>query len=91
LNANTCRDVFDRHQTDLTLFGYRRDTLRPEEFIEVYPTLPGHIDRILQITTALRTRSAGAQGDAQAIRGLLQLLVVMSGRVTNLGVRALLS
>ena len=36
--------------------------------------LPGQIDLILQITTALRTRSARAQGDDQAIRGLLQLL-----------------
>ena len=36
--------------------------------------LPGHIDLLLQITTALRTRSARAQGDDQAIRGLLQLL-----------------
>ena len=36
--------------------------------------LPGHIDLLLQITSALRTRSARAQGDDQAIRGLLQLL-----------------
>lgn len=36
--------------------------------------LPGQIDLILQITSALRTRSAHAQGDDQAIRGLLQLL-----------------
>ena len=36
--------------------------------------LPGQIDLILQITSALRTRSARAQGDDQAIRGLLQLL-----------------
>ena len=48
--------------------------MTPEEFIEVYPMLPGQIDLILQITTALRTRSARAQGDDQAIRGLLQLL-----------------
>ena len=45
-----------------------------EEFVEVYPMLPGHVDLLLQITTALRTRSARAQGDDQAIRGLLQLL-----------------
>ena len=36
--------------------------------------LPGQIDLVLQITTALRTRSARAQGDDQAIRGLLQIL-----------------
>src|SRR4249919_1641787 len=35
--------------------------------------LPGQIDLILQMTSALRTRSARAQGDDQAIRGLLQL------------------
>jgi hypothetical protein len=29
----------------------------PDEFVEVYPMLPGHIDLILQITSALRTRS----------------------------------
>ena len=33
-----------------------------------------HIDLLLRITTALRTRSSRAQGDDQAIRGLLQLL-----------------
>jgi len=26
----------------------------PEEFVEVYPMLPGHIDLLLQITSALR-------------------------------------
>ena len=36
--------------------------------------LPGHIDLLLQVTSALRTRSSRAQGDDQAIRGLLQLL-----------------
>jgi hypothetical protein len=36
--------------------------------------LPEQMDLILQITTALRTRSSRAQGDDQAIRGLLQLL-----------------
>ena len=36
--------------------------------------LPGQVDLILAITTALRTRSSRAQGDDQAIRGLLQVL-----------------
>jgi len=36
--------------------------------------LPGQIDLILQLTSALRARSSRAQGDDQAIRGLLQLL-----------------
>ena len=44
------------------------------EFVDVYPMLPGQIELILQITSALRTRSQRAQGDDQAIRGLLQLL-----------------
>jgi len=68
------RTLFDRHRPDLKLFAYGCETVTPEEFIEVYPMLPGQIDLILQITSALRTRSARAQGDDQAIRGLLQLL-----------------
>ena len=59
---------------DLKLFAYGCDSITAEEFVEVYPMLPGHVDLLLQITTALRTRSARAQGDDQAIRGLLQLL-----------------
>jgi hypothetical protein len=42
--------------------------------VEVYPLLPGHIDLLLQITTAMRSRSRRVQGDDQAIRGLLQML-----------------
>lgn len=68
------RDLFAKHRTDLKLFAYRCDEINEEEFVEVYPLLPGHIDLILQITSALRTRSTRAQGDDQAIRGLLQLL-----------------
>jgi hypothetical protein len=45
-----------------------------DDFVDVYPLLPGHIDLIIQITSALRTRSSRSQGDDQAIRGLLQLL-----------------
>ena len=48
--------------------------MTPDEFADVYPMLPAQFDLILQITSALRTRSARAQGDDQAIRGLLQLL-----------------
>ena len=54
--------------------AYGCDQITADEFVEVYPMLPGHVDLLLQITTALRTRSARAQGDDQAIRGLLQLL-----------------
>jgi hypothetical protein len=68
------RSLFVAHRPDLKLFAYGCETVTPEEFAEVYPMLPGQIDLILQITTALRTRSARAQGDDQAIRGLLQLL-----------------
>ncbi len=68
------RDLFERHRPDLKLYAYGCEAVTPDEFIEVYPMLPGQIDLILQITSALRTRSARAQGDDQAIRGLLQLL-----------------
>jgi hypothetical protein len=67
-------DLFGAHRPDLKLFAYGCDAVTPDEFVEVYPMLPGHIDLLLQITSALRTRSARAQGDDQAIRGLLQLL-----------------
>ena len=68
------RGLFDKHRQDLKLFAYGCEAVTPEEFVEVYPMLPGQIALLLQITTALRTRSARAQGDDQAIRGLLQLL-----------------
>lgn len=68
------RALFERHRPDLKLYAYGCESVTPEEFVEVYPMLPGQIDLILQITSALRTRSARAQGDDQAIRGLLQLL-----------------
>lgn len=68
------RALFERHRPELKLYAYGCESVTPEEFLEVYPMLPGQIDLILQITSALRTRSARAQGDDQAIRGLLQLL-----------------
>jgi len=68
------RALFERHRPDLRLYAFGCEAVTPEEFVEVYPMLPGQIDLILQITSALRTRSARAQGDDQAIRGLLQLL-----------------
>lgn len=66
--------LFEQVRPDLKLYAYGCDAITPEEFVDVYPMLPGQIDLILQITSALRTRSARAQGDDQAIRGLLQLL-----------------
>lgn len=68
------RQLFDSHRPDLKLFAYGCQDTTAEEFIDVYPLLPGQIDLILQLTTALRSRSSRAQGDDQAIRGLLQLL-----------------
>ena len=68
------RDLFDTHRPELKLYAYGCSEITAEEFVEIYPMLPGQIDLLLQITSALRTRSTRAQGDDQAIRGLLQLL-----------------
>ena len=70
------RRRFELHRPDLQLFAYGFDSehVDADEFVEVYPLLPGQIDLLLQITSAMRIRSARAQGDDQAIRGLLQLL-----------------
>ena len=68
------RALFETNRSNLKAYAFGCDQVTPEEFVEVYPMLPGHIDLLLQITSALRTRSSRAQGDDQAIRGLLQLL-----------------
>jgi len=68
------RSLFEQHRPDLKLYAYGCESVTPDEFVDVYPMVPGQIDLILRITSALRTRSARAQGDDQAIRGLLQLL-----------------
>jgi hypothetical protein len=68
------RELFQRHRADLALHGYRCEELTEEDFLEVYPMLPGHVDLLMQITSNLRTRSSRVQGDDHAIRGLLQLL-----------------
>lgn len=68
------RRRFDKHRPDLKLFAFGCEDVSADEFIETYPLLPGQIDLLLQITSAMRVRSARAQGDDQAIRGLLQLL-----------------
>ncbi|MCA9678853.1 MAG: BREX system P-loop protein BrxC [Myxococcales bacterium] len=72
--AAALRTLFQRHRNELRLFAYDCDAITEDDFVDVYPLLPGHIDLILQITSALRTRSSRSQGDDQAIRGLLQLL-----------------
>lgn len=68
------RQKFEEHRPALKLYAYGCEDASADEFIEVYPLLPGQIDLLLQITSAMRIRSARAQGDDQAIRGLLQLL-----------------
>jgi hypothetical protein len=68
------RRLFETHRPDLKLYAYGCESITPDEFVDVYPMLPGHIELLLQITSALRIRSSRAQGDDQAIRGLLQLL-----------------
>lgn len=68
------RKQFEQHRPDLKLFAFGCEDVSADEFVEVYPLLPGQIDLLLQITSAMRIRSARAQGDDQAIRGLLQLL-----------------
>ena len=72
--AAQLRELFDRHRTDLKLYAYGCEDTTADEFVDLYPLLPGQIELILRITSVLRTRSSRAQGDDQAIRGLLQLL-----------------
>ncbi|BAY19886.1 hypothetical protein NIES21_57560 (plasmid) [Anabaenopsis circularis NIES-21] len=68
------RSLFAQHRSDLKLYGFKCDAITEEDFLEVYPMLPGYVDLLMQITSNLRTRSSRAKGDDHAIRGLLQLL-----------------
>lgn len=68
------RAIFGQHRIDLKLYGYQCQTISEEDFVEVYPMLPGYVDLLMQITSNLRLRSSRAKGDDHAIRGLLQLL-----------------
>ncbi len=70
----TLHAQFERNRADMKLYAYGCDEITAEDFVAFYPMLPGHIDLLLLITSALRRRSRRAQGDAHAIRGLLQLL-----------------
>ena len=72
--AEQLRTLFQRYRSELRLFAYEGESITEDDFVEVYPLLPGHVDLVLLITSALRTRSSRSQGDDQAIRGLLQLL-----------------
>lgn len=73
-HERTLRDLFQRHRGDLKLYGYQCEEITEEDFVEVYPMVPGQVDLLMQITSNLRTRSSRVQGDDHAIRGLLQLL-----------------
>ncbi|NRA34737.1 MAG: BREX system P-loop protein BrxC, partial [Polyangiaceae bacterium] len=66
--------LYQRHRSDIELYAYQGNQMSVQDFTEVYPMLPGHIDLLMAITTGLRARSTRVQGDSQAIRGLLQLL-----------------
>ena len=68
------RALYQQYRSDLKLYGYHCQAITEEDFVEVYPMLPGYVDLLMQITTNLRTRSVRAKGDDYAIRGLLQLL-----------------
>lgn len=68
------RSLFQEHRSDLKLYGYGCESITEEDFLEVYPLLPGYIDLLMQIASSLRVRSARVKGDDYAIRGLLQLL-----------------
>jgi hypothetical protein len=68
------RDLFQQHRSDLKLYAYGCESITEEDFVEIYPLLPGHVELLLQITSRLRTRSSRAQGDDHGVRGLLQLL-----------------
>ncbi|MBK7079165.1 MAG: hypothetical protein IPH44_43565 [Myxococcales bacterium] len=39
----------------MRLFAYDGEAITEDDFVDVYPLLPGHIDLILQVTSALRT------------------------------------
>lgn len=66
--------LFKDYRQNLHLFAYECADISKDDFLEVYPMLPEHVELLLQITTALKDKSSRVQGDAYAIRGLLQLL-----------------
>ena len=57
----TLRALFQKHRGDLKLYGYACEEITEEDFVEVYPMLPGHIDLLMQITSNLRSRSTRAR------------------------------
>jgi hypothetical protein len=87
------RELYAKHRGDLKLYGYGCDDITEEDFVEVYPMLPGHVDLLMQITSNLRSRSTRTQGDDHAIRGLLQLLgeLFRAQKLADLDVGALVT
>ncbi|HEU5075485.1 MAG TPA: BREX system P-loop protein BrxC, partial [Polyangiaceae bacterium] len=74
LKEGELRELFQRYRSDLALYAYQGGDVTEQDFVDVYPMLPGHIDLLMSITTGLRTRSTRVAGDSHEIRGLLQLL-----------------
>ena len=68
------RALYQEHGASLRLYGYGCEKLTENDFLEVYPMLPGYVDLVMHITSNLRARSSRMKGDDHAIRGLLQLL-----------------
>jgi len=87
------RRLFDLHRSSLKLFAYGASDITPDDFVEVYPLLPNHIELLLQITSALRLRTSRAQGDDHGIRGALQLLgeLFRSQRLADAPIGSLIS
>ncbi|MFW6058408.1 MAG: BREX system P-loop protein BrxC, partial [Persicimonas sp.] len=72
--ADELGELFQEFRHNLKLYAHKCQSVTEEEFTEVYPLLPAHIDLLMEITSAMRTRSTRVQGDTHAIRGLIQLL-----------------
>ena len=70
----TLRELFRKLRQNLKLYAYDCQEITEEDFVEVYPLLPGHISLLLDITTQMRHRSSRMQGDSHSVRGLMQLL-----------------
>lgn len=74
LKEGELRALYQEHGASLRLYGYGCEKLTENDFLEVYPLLPGYVDLVMHITSNLRARSTRMKGDDHAIRGLLQLL-----------------
>src|SRR5256885_8806184 len=46
--------LFQQHRPDLKLYGYACEAITEEDFLEVYPMLPGYVDLLMQVTSNLR-------------------------------------